>query len=94
MTNGAPYVGIFVYEITYMPATTFLALPDPTRHAIMALRAGHGSHWVGRRWGGATVGCSMPVCRGDPRPGSAIRWQWTKDAADFSLTGEYCCPPA
>ena len=39
MTNGAPYVGIFVYEITYMPATTFLALPDPTRHAIMARRA-------------------------------------------------------
>ena len=62
MTNGAPYVGIFVYEITYMPATTFLALPDPTRHAIMALRAlgtartGHGSHWARLALGGATVG--------------------------------------
>jgi len=63
MTDGAPYLGIFLYEITYMPATTFLALPDPTRHAIMARHAlgtAHAGRGDGGRGDGGLLDAGLP----------------------------------
>ena len=42
------------------------------------------------RWMLGPDGWTMPVCLCDPRPGGAIRYEWSDGAgAGFSLTGEF-----
>lgn len=43
-----------------------------------------------QRWLLGPEGWTMPVCINDPRPGGAIRYEWTDGkGAGFYLTGEY-----
>lgn len=43
-----------------------------------------------QRWMLGPEGWSLPVCISDPRPGGAIRFEWSDGAGNgFYLTGEY-----
>lgn len=42
-----------------------------------------------RQWLLGPDGWAMPVCISEPKPGGAIRFEWTNGEAGFHLTGEY-----